>query len=42
MIDDLTDEEYEDMENNPEKYSDVIDNTNDYYRDIMFPDGEDD
>ncbi|MCM1489771.1 MAG: hypothetical protein NC095_02950 [Muribaculum sp.] len=35
MVDDLTDEEYEDFERNPENWEDVIDNTNEYYRDMM-------
>lgn len=41
-LDDLTDEEFEDYERNPEKYGDVVDNTNESILDMMFPDGQDD
>lgn len=41
-IDDLDDEEYEDYVQNPDKYEDITDNTNELYRDMMFPNGEDD
>lgn len=43
-VDDLSEEEYEDYQNNPDdpKWQQVTDNTNDMYRNMMFPDGEDD
>lgn len=41
-VDDLTDEEYEDYENNPDKYEDVTDNTIDLYNDLSHPNGNDD
>lgn len=34
-VDDLSDEEYEDYEKNPENWGDVTNNTIDYYRGIM-------
>ena len=42
ILDDLSEEELDDYERNPEKYGDVIENTNNHYRETMFPDGEDD
>ncbi len=39
---DLSEEEYEDYENNPEKYEDVTDNSLDDGRELIFPNGEDD
>lgn len=42
MIEDLTDEERKDYEENPDKYEQVIDNTNDFYRSWMYPNGEPD
>lgn len=41
-LDDLSEEELADYENNPDKYGDVTDNTNDHYLDIMYPNGMDD
>lgn len=41
-IDDLSEEEYEDYEKHPENYEQVVENTNEMYREMMFPDGEDD
>lgn len=40
-VDDLSEEEYEDYEKNPEKYEDVTQNTIDLYRGMMCPDGQD-
>lgn len=41
-LDDLSDDEYGEYENNPEKYADVTENHNSAYRDMMFPEGQDD
>lgn len=41
-VDDLSEEEYEDYENNPDKYQDVTENTIDLYDDLMNPNGNDD
>lgn len=39
---DLSEEEYEDYEKNPENYEEVTDNTNEDAIRMMFPDGMDD
>lgn len=41
-VDDLSDEEYEDYTNNPDKYEDVTQNTYDLYDDLTHPNGYDD
>lgn len=41
-VDDLNEEEYLDYENNPDKYQEITENTNEMYRNQMFPNGEDD
>lgn len=41
-VDDLSDEEYENYERNPDKYEDITANTYDMYEDIIYPDGRDD
>lgn len=41
-VDDLSEEEYEDYQNNLDKYQEVTDNTNEMYSDTMFPNGRDD
>lgn len=42
-LDDLSDEEYEWLEeNDPDRLAEIGDETNERYRDEMFPDGEDD
>lgn len=41
-LDDLSDNEYDDYETNPDKYEDVTNNTNDTYIDMMYPDRDDD
>ncbi len=38
---DLSEEEYEDYENNPEDYQEVTKNTNEDSLDMMFPNGMD-
>ena len=40
-LDDLSDEEFEDYEKNPENLEQVTENTNTMYREMMFPDGTD-
>lgn len=35
MVDDLSDEEYEDYERNPENWEEVTNNTIDFYREAM-------
>lgn len=40
-LDDLSDEEYEDYQNNPEDYEDVTENTNEMYNETMSSDDED-
>ena len=42
ILDDLSEEELADYENNPDKYEDVIDNTNEHYTDLMYPEGIED
>lgn len=39
---DLSDQEYEDYQNNPDQYEDITDNTNEDALDMMYPDGEED
>ena len=39
---DLSEEEYEDYENNPENWEEVRENTNQDALDMMFPNGMDD
>lgn len=39
---DLSEEEYEDYENNPENWEEVMENTNQDALDMMFPNGMDD
>ena len=39
---DLSEEEYEDYENNPEDWEEVTNNTNEDALSMMFPDGMDD
>ena len=39
---DLSEEEYEDYENNPEDWEEVTENTNQDALDMMYPDGNDD
>ncbi|WP_290051048.1 hypothetical protein [uncultured Muribaculum sp.] len=41
-VDDLSEEEYEDYEKNPDKYQDVTENTIDLYNDLTHPNGDDD
>lgn len=38
---DLSEEEYEDYEKNPEKYKDVTDNSEEDALNMMFPNGQD-
>ena len=43
ILDDLTDEEYDYLEeNDPDRLAEISGNTNDYYNDLMFPDGNPD
>jgi len=43
IMDDLSDEEVEYLEeNDPDRLAEIGGNTNSHYRDMMFPDGEDD
>jgi len=39
---DLSDEEFEDYENNPKDWEEVTENTNQDALDMMYPDGNDD
>ncbi len=39
-VDDLSDQEYEDYEKNPEKYNDVTENTERCIRDMMYPNSD--
>ena len=39
---DLSEEEYEDYEKNPEDWEEVTENTNQDALDMMYPDGKDD
>ena len=41
-VDDLSEEEYEDYEENPDKYEDVTQNTIDLFDELTHPNGYDD
>ena len=41
-LDELSDEEYEEYQDNPDKYQEVTNNTIDNMIDMMFPNGRDD
>lgn len=40
ILDDLSAEELEDLMENPHKWRTVIDNSNDYYMEVMYPNRE--
>jgi len=43
IMDDLSDEEVEYLdENDPDRLAEIGGNTNDYYRELMFPEGDED